>query len=87
MLIVFWIWFKANTYYIIMLQNYALIHRFLGIAPPIFNIWPCNNISPIQDCLFIDSKPHPKHELSLIESQNLLETNHMNQSIHLANQE
>jgi hypothetical protein len=28
-----------------------------------------------------------KHELSLIKSQNLLVTNHMNQSKHLANQE
>jgi len=31
----------------------------LKVVSPILNIWPYNNISPIQDHLFSDAEPHP----------------------------
>jgi hypothetical protein len=37
----------------------SLIWWSLRAAPPILCIWPCKSISPIQDYLCIDSKPHP----------------------------
>ncbi len=37
--------------------------------PLIFDIWPYKNFFYIQDYLFIDSKPHLKHELGIIKGE------------------
>jgi hypothetical protein len=58
--------------------------QLLRAAPPILGIWPCNSISPIQDLLICWFQAPP---INMNQSQNLLITNHLDQSIYLANQE
>ncbi len=62
--------------------------KTIKASPPILNTWLCNNIPPIQNYLNLQirSLTH-KHEPRIKKSQNLLITNHVDQSINLINQD